>query len=309
MHSTNAEIVKKKSPLKIISQNATGVLGLSILATDTILLYIPILILSIFKLIIPIKWIRVRLTKLLNFMCEVWFSINDLAMKIIYNMKFDISLPAGLDKKNWYLLLANHQSWIDCMVLLKVFNKKIPFIRIFSKKQMIWLPFLGISAWALDFPFVKRYSKAEIEKNPKLKGKDLEITKKACEKFKSIPVSVINFAEGTRFTLQKKQNTNSPYNNLLKPKAGGTALVLNSMQGKMNTILDITIIYPEGVINMWQFLCGCLKNVKVIVNKISVTDELLGNYADDDNYRLFIQSWLNEIFLNKDRLITEGCMN
>jgi len=153
---------------------------------------------------------------------------------------------------------------------------------------------------------MKRYSKAKIAKNTKLKGKDLESTKKACRKFKFVPVSVVNFVEGTRFTPQKKEKTQSPYKNLLKPKAGGTALVLNLMQGKMNTILDITIIYPQGVVSMWQFLCGCLKDVKVIIKQIPVTNDLIGSYDDDPNYKEFIQSWLNEIFVNKDALITSN---
>jgi 1-acyl-sn-glycerol-3-phosphate acyltransferase len=304
MNSLDTKIATKFSVLTTIGRNSLGVFALLILLTNTILSYIPVFLLSIMKLIIPIKWIRSQIGKLLNLTCENWFSVNSFAMGIIYNIKFDISGSADLQKGNWYLLLSNHQSWIDCMVLLKVFNKKIPFPKFFLKQQLFWIPIWGLSFWALDFPFMKRYSKEKITKNPNLKGKDLEATKKACEKFKSIPVSVVNFVEGTRFTLQKKQKTHSPYNHLLTPKAGGTALVLNSMQGKMNTILDITIIYPEGVMSMWQFLCGCLKNVKVVVNQISVTDDLIGNYANDPNYRLFIQSWLNEVFLKKDRLIT-----
>ena len=296
----------KKSLLTIIGRNALGVLASLILLTNTLLTAIQVLILAIIKFIIPIKPVRRQISKLLNFLSENWFSVNNFAMRIIYNIKFDISGSMNLQKNNWYLLLSNHQSWIDCMVLLKVFNRKIPTPKFFSKQQIFWIPLFGLAWWALDFPFMKRYSKAKIEKNPKLKGKDLEATKKACKKFKFIPVSVVNFVEGTRFTLQKKEKSKSPYKNLLKPKAGGTALVLNSMQGKMNTILDITIIYPQGVVTMWQFLCGCLKNVKVIINQIPVTDELIGNYADDPNYRLFIQTWLNEIFVKKDALITEN---
>jgi len=297
--------IKKKSLLTIIGRNSLGVLGSLVLLINTLVTAIQIIILAVIKLIFPIKPIRIQISKLLNFVAENWFSVNSFAIKIIYNTKFDVEIPENLHKNEWYLLLANHQSWIDCMVLLKVFNRKISIPKFFSKQVLLYVPLFGLAWWALDFPFMKRYSKVTLEKKPHLKGKDLEVTRKACRKFQFIPVSVVNFVEGTRFTQQKKEKTGSPYKNLLKPKAGGTALVLNLMQGKMNTILDITIIYPQGIVSMWQFLCGYLKDVKVIIKQIPVTKDLLGNY-DDPKYRASIQSWLNNIFLKKDALITNN---
>jgi len=305
MQSASTKI-KKKSLLTIIGRNSLGVLGSLILLVNTLVSSVPIIVLAIVKFILPIKPIRAQLSKLLSLICENWFSVNSFAIDIIYNINFDVSIPENLRKNDWYLLLANHQSWIDCMVLLKVFNKKIPIPRFFSKQALFWVPIFGMVWWALDFPFMKRYSKATLEKKPHLKGKDLEATKKACKKFKTIPVAVVNFVEGTRFTPQKKEKTQSPYKNLLKPKAGGIALVLNLMQGKMNTILDITIVYQDGVVSMWQFLCGDLRNVKVVINQIPVTDNLIGNYDDDPNYRASIQSWLNEVFLKKDKIISKS---
>ena len=306
MHSSDAKTAKKESLLKTIGQNSLGVLGSLILLINTLITTILIFILAIIKIIVIIKPIRAIISKLINFVCENWFSVNNFAINILYDIKFDISGSMNLQKNDWYVLLSNHQSWIDCMVLLRVFNRKIPIPKFFSKQEMFWLPIVGLVWWALDFPRMKRYSKEKLAKNPKLKGKDLEVTKKAIKKFHHIPVTIGNFAEGTRFTMQKKQKANSPYNNLLQPKAGGLALVLKLMQGKMNTILDVTIIYPEGMADMWNFLCGKLKNVKVIVNQITVTDDLIGDYTNDPKYRSYIQSWLNEIFLKKDELITNG---
>src|SRR3546814_9530339 len=115
------------------------------------------------------------------------------------------------------------------------FNRRIPLLKFFLKQELIKVPLLGLAWWALDFPFRKRFTRAEIEANPSLKGKDLETTRKACEKFKEMPTSVMNFFEGTRFTQAKHDQQQSPYEFLLKPKAGGTAFALSAMDGKLAT--------------------------------------------------------------------------
>ena len=117
----------------------------------------------------------------------------------------------GLARHEWYLMTSNHQSWADILVLQKVTNRRVPSLKFFLKQELIWVPLLGLAWWALDFPFMKRYSRAQLEKRPELKGKDMETTRKACEKYAHYPVSVMNFFEGTRFTEEKHRQQNSPY--------------------------------------------------------------------------------------------------
>ena len=111
----------------------------------------------------------------------------------------------------------------------KSLTAAVPFLKFFLKKELIWVPILGIAWWALDFPFMKRYSAAVLKKRPHLRGKDIEITRQACKKFKSLPVSIMNFVEGTRFTREKHDKQKSPFTHLLKPKAGGIGFVLSTM--------------------------------------------------------------------------------
>lgn len=166
------------------------------------------------------------------------------------------------------------------------------------------MPVLGLAWWALDFPFVKRYSRETLASNPHLKGKDLEITRKACRKFCDIPVSIMNFAEGTRFTRTKHQRQKSPYTHLLRPRSGGIAFVLNAMGDQMASILDVTIVYPRGgAPSFWEMLCGRLQEVIVRVREIPVTEELRGDYFNDPAYRSRFQAWLNQLWLEKDARI------
>lgn len=201
------------------------------------------------------------------------------------------------------MLIVNHQSWVDILVLLRVFNRRVPYFKFFLKSSLIWFPIIGLGCWALDFLFMKRHSRAQIEKNPSLAGKDLATTQVQCERFSNKPVTVISYVEGTRFTEAKRQAQSSPYRHLLIPKAGGLAFTLTAMSGRIKTLLDVTIHYPEGRPSFWQYLGGAVRRVNVVVRERPVSDELLGDYVNDSAYRERFQTWINGIWQEKDTLL------
>ncbi|WP_250657595.1 acyltransferase [Alkalimarinus coralli] len=266
------------------------------------ILYIPMII----KIVIPIKFVQVLCAKAIIAISELWISINSGWMKLFQRTEWDVEGLEGLSHQGWYLVTSNHQSWVDIFALQHIFNRRIPFLKFFIKKELIWVPVIGIAWWAMDFPFMKRYSKEYLEKHPEMRGKDVETTRKACEKFRYTPVSVINFVEGTRFTEQKHARQGSPYNNLLKPKVGGTALVLDAMGDCISTLLDITIVYPDGRPGFWEFMCGKVKRVSIRINKIEIPKELRSrDYSGDDQHRDRIKKWVDDLWANKDRFISE----
>jgi 1-acyl-sn-glycerol-3-phosphate acyltransferase len=159
---------------------------------------------------------------------------------------------------------------------------------------------MGLAWWALDFPFMKRYSPRFLKKNPHLKGKDVEITRKACEKFKIKPISIMNFLEGTRFTPVKHDRQKSPFTHLLKPKAGGIAFVLGAMGDCLNSLLNITIAYPQGIGSFWDFLCGRVTEIRVHIEKMAIPRHILGDYEQDPEFRKFFQNWVNDLWTRKD---------
>ncbi|KIX13798.1 acyltransferase [Dethiosulfatarculus sandiegensis] len=295
---------KGPGPWKTVTEQVRGGASVLVYFFNTCFWTPPLVAVSLAKLGIPLKFWRKACTRLLNAMAENWIWLNNLDMRLTKRIKWQVSGLEGLTKDKWYLVLANHQSWVDILVLQKVFYKKIPLLKFFLKKELIWVPLLGMCWWALDFPFMKRYSKAYLEKHPHLKGKDFLITKKACRKFKTTPVSVMNFVEGTRRTLEKHQRQASPYANLLRPKAGGVAHVLGSMGQSMDRILDVTIHYPQGVKSFWAFLCGKVDEVCVQVKQIPVTTDLLGDYTWDQEYKDRLHDWINSLWREKDTRLT-----
>lgn len=282
-----------------------GILSLMGYALNTVFWCLLLFIMVIAKALIPLAPWRRGCSRILNIIAENWIWINSLNQKLISHTHWDVQGLDALKRSDWYLVLSNHQSWVDILVLQRIFNRKIPFLKFFIKKELFWFPILGQAWWALDFPFIKRYSKSFLEKKPHLKGKDLEITRKACKKFKKIPVSIMNFVEGTRFTQKKHRRQQSPYTHLLKPKAGGIAFVLGAMGDQINRILDITIVYPDKIHSFWALCCGEIREIKVRVRSLPVGADLQGDYANDAAFRKELQQWLNRLWHEKDRRIQE----
>jgi len=282
-----------------------GLASLLVYLLNTVFWCTPLFIVALFKLLIPLRSFRSQCNRLLNLIASGWVAINTLNQRLFSKTALHVQGPPGYSLEKKYLVVANHQSWVDILVLQRIFHRQIPFLKFFIKKELRWFPVLGQAWWALDFPFMKRYSKKVLQKKPHLKGKDLEITRKACEKFKTMPVSIMNFVEGTRFSVRKHRQQRSPYQNLLKSKAGGIAYVLTTMGDQLNAILDVTIVYPQKAKSFWAFVCGEVGEIKVRVRSVPVTKDLLGDYAMDQSYREQFQIWLNKLWSEKDRRIQE----
>ncbi len=237
---------------------------------------------------------------LLDNCATAWISVNYAIERLFHPVKVNVNIDGDLSTKDWYMVIANHQSWVDILVLQRVLNRKIPFLKFFLKQELIYVPVLGLAWWALDFPFMRRYSTAELRKNPKLRGKDIEITRRACNKFKHKPVSIMNFVEGTRFSHSKHSKQSSPYQHLLKPKAGGMAFALSAMGEHIHKLVNVSIFYPEGTPSFWQYISGQVKQIDIIITVSDIADSMRGDYINDRQFKIAFQEQLNELWQDKD---------
>src|SRR5690606_2861023 len=214
-------------------------LWLSVILTIlvTIACSVPIIVAGIIKLLLPVPPVWRAVSAFCNFMMYCW--CEGLAILLHLNpwLKWDVQGLEKLNKKNWYLLICNHHSWADIVVLCVLFRKHIPMNKYFLKQQLAWVPFIGLACWALDMPFMKRYSRSYLIRHPERRGKDVETTRRSCEKFRAHPTTIVNFVEGSRFTEEKRQQTRSPYQNLLPPKAAGIAMALNVLGEQFDKLL------------------------------------------------------------------------
>ncbi|MBU1308674.1 MAG: acyltransferase [Gammaproteobacteria bacterium] len=262
--------------------------------------------LGIVKLLLPFSAVH-RLTGFAGKGCyRGWTRVNTALINLFNAVDWQISGAQTLDKASWYLLISNHKSWLDIPVVSTVAHSRIPEPKFFLKDELKWLPFLGTGCWALDMPFMKRYSAAQLAKRPELQGKDIETTRASCQKFKTVPTTIINFVEGTRCTEQKKAQKRSPFHYLLPPKAGGIAFTLASMGEQFNAILDFTLLYPDNPHHVaLDMLTGKLKRVVVQVEVLPVDQQVIGDYFNDEQFRQRFQLWLNQRWQEKDQRIAQ----
>lgn len=282
-----------------------GGIVLLVVVVNTITLTFLIFLLSIIKFIAPRGRARNSITHFLSSLGELWISINKSVIWFYRKLEWDIELPDGIDRRGRYLVFCNHQSWVDILVLQHCLNRRAPFMRFLLKQQLIWVPFLGFAWWALDMAFLKRYSRQALLKNPSLRGKDLANAARACEKLKHIPVSMMTFPEGTRFTPEKWKQQDSPYRRLLRPRYGGIGQILYSFDDALDCLIDVTIIYPDGTPTTWQYLSGQVKKISVQVQLRSISKEIRGrDFRNDGAAKLRLKEWLNSIWEEKERNIS-----
>src|SRR5690606_3685727 len=136
-------------------------------------------------------------------LAESWIGVNNWLQDRFVGTRGPVQGGVALTQDGHYPVLANHQRWVDIGLLQNAFNRRIPLLRFFLKRQLFWVPLLGLAWWALDFPFMGRHTRKQIARRPELGRRDIETTRLACEKFREIPVAIMNFVEGTRFTPAK----------------------------------------------------------------------------------------------------------
>lgn len=209
-----------------------------------------------------------------------------------------------LSPEQWYLVVCNHQTWADILLLQTYLLDDIPPLKFFTKSQLIWLPFVGLAMSVLGFPYVKRVSKEQIKRNPALRNADKNNVLQACEGFKNHPTSILNFAEGTRLTPEKYQRQNGELKHLLNPKPGGITYMLEGMGDELHGLVNATLIYPDGVPTFWDFIQGKCRRV-IFDARYCPIPELEDKDSGDISYKASVARWVQRLWDEKDALISD----
>ncbi|QSX36975.1 acyltransferase [Shewanella sedimentimangrovi] len=261
---------------------------------------------GLLKLVTPGETGRKWVSALMNRFMWAWASCNGGILFLIAKIEWDVRGLENLQPDGWYLLISNHLSGFDIAAQTYILRNHIPMLKFFLKKELIYVPIMGLGCWALDMPFMNRTSPEKLKKNPKLKGKDLETTRKSCEKFRHIPTSIINYVEGTRVTDEKRARQNSPYRHLLKPKAGGIAFALSAMGEQFNQLLNITLVYPDAPKDILMgVMQGKVSKVVMHIEALPVPQVDDKRYFSQPEYRAEFQRWLNGLWEAKDTQIDQ----
>ena len=270
-----------------------GVLAFAFIAVNTVVWCLPVYVLAALRLLLAGR-LRTACGSIMFRAVDGWVICVRWMARALRTTHLETCIeatpeqpPLRLDA--WYLVVCNHQSWADILVLTFAFNGLVPQFKFFTKRQLAWVPFIGVALWLLGFPMVRRYSRERLRACPSLRERDRETTRKACADFRARPTSVLNFLEGTRFTPAKRDAQGSPYQTLLKPKMGGFATVLAGLADRLDAVVDVTIVYSNGAPGLWSFLCGRCANV-----------ELRARVLPPPAADAALQEWVQQLWRQKD---------
>ncbi len=290
-----------------VGKAASFLTGAGILTANSMAVGLPIWTLGAAKVLTGSKLADDALIEITKY----WINSNNAVIDhALPHKDWRISLPDDLSEDKQYLLVSNHQSWVDTAIVQYISQDRLPLTRFFTKFNLIYIPVIGQAFYFLDFPMIKRFSAKAMAKNSELKKQNLIEAKRACRQLKNKPFALLNYLEGTRFTAEKHDKQKSPYQHLLKPRAGGLSLAINALGEQLDSILDITIVYPDGTPDYDDLWKGNIRRLGVDVTRLQIPDELLaaimdGGYDRDDASKKMMFEWLEDIWQQKDARITK----
>ncbi|MDO4894602.1 acyltransferase [Moraxella sp.] len=277
------------------------------IAANSLAVGVPVLTAGALKMLTKSKTADQTVINIANH----WINTNNrLIDKMLPAKDWRITLPDNLNPQGKYLLICNHKSWVDTSIIQYISENKLPITRFFAKHELLYIPIIGQTFYFLDFPMMKRHSKEAIAKNPALAHRDLDEALRACRLLEDKPFVLLNYLEGTRLTPAKHQQQQSPYQHLLKPKAGGFALAIASLGEQIDGILDMTIVYPDGTpeySDLWQ---GKITRLGVDIRQITPPQSLFealkqGEYEHNPAVKAQLFAWLDELWQQKDVKISQ----
>ena len=284
-----------------------GCISVLLLVINTLFWGIPLIVLTAVKLVTPIRRWRLRVLGGLHWVALAWVRTNNVWIRYWIHPRIRADIPESLSPNQWWLVMANHQSWTDIIVMLYVLTGRLAMPKFFLKRELILVPIVGLAWWALEFPFMRRYSREKLARHPGLAERDRRATQRMCEHAREMPMTIYNFVEGTRFTPEKQRQQQSPYRHLLRPKAGGVAQVIGLLGSRLDGIIDVTLHYRRGTPNFWDFLCGREQDIAMVAKFLDRPDWMREGSYDDAHYKERFYTWLNARWQEKDAALSSYC--
>lgn len=271
----------------------------------TLVLIVPMLLTALVKLAVPVERVRSACRRIVVWIAQRWLDLLVGLFRVLIDTRFEITGDAGADRRHSYVMICNHQSWADVPVLLYVFHGRVPFWRFFLKRGLIWMPVLGLAFWALEYPFVRFPSRETLQRHPERRGENLRTARRALAHLHGRATTVVNFPEGAIFSRDRQMNQRARYRHLLRPRAGGTALMLAALGDRLDALLDVTLHFPDGPPSLWAFIANRVPRVRLHVRRVEVPPEMTrGDYENDPSFRHRFQDWLNGLWREKDERLT-----
>ncbi len=264
---------------------------------------LPLLLLAVVKWTLPHPAVRALIYRLMEGVYHKCVAGNSWVLDHLSGCQLDIN-DLDLDPKRSYLVVSNHVSWADILILHKIFNYRIPMLKTVVKHQLLYLPIIGLVVWGFEYPMMRRYSKDFLDKHPEKKGEDRERLRKSIRGFKETPTCLLNFAEGTRITPAKQHKDSGEYRYLLRPKSGGLSFMMEAVEGYVEDLVDVTIVYESATMNFWDFISGRNPKATIRLKHHPVLDIVTMGDNPQAPIHEKVRLWLSQIWHEKDEFIS-----
>ncbi len=275
-----------------------------LISLNVIIIATPMMLLGIIKFCLPFDVVTVLIEKTNYHLYRTWVFFNRCIIRLTNNVKWHISGDNIPKTKKSCIVISNHLSWLDILFMGCVFKGNIPTTKFFMKHSLIYIPFAGLACYALGMPFLRRYPKEKLLKNPKLRTKDIETTKAACKRLIKFPATLINFVEGSRYTKEKAKKAKSPYKYLLPPKAASLGVAISEIGQEIEYLFDVTYFYPDNQKKAFvDMMKGRIKNIYVNVDILKIDESLKGNYLEDKQFKHDFTMYVRSLWERKDALL------
>ncbi len=199
----------------------------------------------------------------------------------------------NLDPARPHIVLSNHRSWADIFLVQSLIATRGPIVTFLCKRELLYVPIFGPIILAFDFPVLRRRPRQGVDRAGRRDDDRRRVADAAAALLES-PAAILSFAEGTRFTVGKRDanrrdGAEGHYRHLLPPRAGGLAAMIEALAPGDGSIVDLTLAYPRPS-TFWEFLGGAAGSVEVAWE----TSPIAAVKPDD------VTSWLNDRWRRKE---------
>lgn len=263
-----------------------------------VLILVVINILQMLSVIIIRPFSLHAFRKFNSYCAHLWWGWCTSTVKILHGIRLEVTgdqLTPEMKKENSVVIL-NHQTMADITVLLMYAKDqgRLGDLKWYVKDVLKYVPGIGWGMVFLDCLFIKRNWTDDKDKIQAVFAKVIKY---------SIPVWIISFLEGTRFTQAKKERSQAYaakqglpiLNHVLIPRTKGFVATVQGMENHIQAVYDLTIGYVGKTPTLRDWVKGYVKEVHLDIKRFPIS-----TLPKDEKS---LSQWALERFQQKDLLL------
>ena len=122
-----------------------GSLTLLLMLINTLILAIPLCIAALVRGLTPYRY-QALCTQISMRCAEGWIANNNRIIDSFQTLDISVAHYPELSPDEWYLVICNHQSWTDIVILQRILNKRVPMLKFLLSRRCCMFRSLGFAS-------------------------------------------------------------------------------------------------------------------------------------------------------------------